>query len=212
MGHLHDRHQRRYLWPSCAIILTVASLSYVAAPLGRAGMIPLLWLIVVPLTYVILGEDGSTKAKTPELPGVPIGSLWQPSVPRTRLRRHSGPRPRLALGLRSTLERFGYTQSLEPGKDVDLFLRSSDGKAIVARIHSERVGILACQDIMRAMLERGAEEAVLVAPLGSSSAAKRFAKRLRHRGLRIRIWRSPNPTPQTGETSRRHPRGERNKE
>jgi hypothetical protein len=49
-------------------------------------------------------------------------------------------------------------------------------------------GILACQDAMKAMLDSGAREAIVLAPQGSTSRARRFVRKIRSRkGLHIHI-------------------------
>jgi hypothetical protein len=89
------------------------------------------------------------------------------------------------------LKRLGYSQTPAEDPAADFLAQSPEGKSFVIKVVEGQAGILACQDAMKAMIGSGAKEAILLAPEGSTSTARRFVRKIRSRkGFRIRIWNS----------------------
>ncbi len=186
-------NRRLFLVTSVCVALFALLLTANSLPSGRRTLIPLVWLLIVPVSYSILAEQNPHKVGLFQLPGVPVGSSWDPSPPRPRARATITRRGRATRDLRRVLKRLGYSPDRLENSDVDMVARSPEGKNVVVKVVEGQAGVLACQDAMKAMLDSGAREAIVLAPEGSTSTARRFVRKIRSRkGLRIHIWNSPH--------------------
>ena len=153
----------------------------------RNALIVLVWLITVPVSFRVLADHETAKGLI-ELPGVPVGSEWQPRTPREKSVQPVSRRERAAKDIRRILSKLGYSSDSLANSDSDMLAQSPDGRNLVVKVLDGEAGVLACQDAMRAMLDNGAREAIVLAPQGSTSTARRFVRKIRsRRGLHIRI-------------------------
>ena len=173
------------------VLLTVILVLAAVIPASSTTAIALIWLLIIPLSYEILSEQESHGLL--DLPGIPAGSAWQPNPPRERRATTLSAREDVLRRMRVALQKHGYSHSPSSDPELDLLATSPDGRNLVVKVVDGQVGVLACQDAMKAMLTAGAREAIVLAPNGSTTTARRFAKRIRYRrGLRIRIWSDPD--------------------
>lgn len=194
MGSPRVHHQiKNFLIVIVVTIALIVVLDFIMRyPMNYRTRIILVWLLIIPLSYRILAERDSTSLTFLQLPGVPAGSSWQPRSPRSRPPADIPGREQTARELKQALRKMGYSPDTTKGSDVDLLARSPDGESLVVKICEGQAGVLACQDTMRAMLDKGAREAIVIAPHGLTSAAKRFVRKIRSRkSLRIRTWNNP---------------------
>jgi len=188
-----DLGRKLVILACCGVVLLVL-LSFVTRnPINFRIKIALIWLLVIPLSYEILAGQEPSTISLAELPGLPAGSTWQPKPPRPKRPARITPREQATRETMHVLRRLGFSEDETGTPKVDLLARSSDGRSLVVKICEREAGVLACQDTMRAMIEKGATQAVVIAPHGATNSAKRFVKRIRGRkGLHIRILKNPN--------------------
>jgi hypothetical protein len=198
MGSVNPNRQTNYLlaFLGTAVALVAFLLIATSPPLNPSVRLILIWVLIIPLAYVALSERGRLAAGSEELPGVPIGSRWEPRPPRPKASDRGPEGNTDARNLRRALRKLGFSPEPVKDPDIDMVARSPEGKEFVVKVCEGQAGLLACQDAMRAMLDKGANDAIVLAPQGSTSTARRFVRRIRSRkGLHIRIWNSP-PHPQ----------------
>jgi len=172
------------VWTLIAAILLSGS---IISP-NRNAILALVWLLIVPVSYRILAEHETVPAGSPVLPGIPTGSQWQPKAPRRRSPKAVSSRERSSRDLSRLLKTLGYSSASPENSEIDIIARAPDGRNLVFKVLDGEAGVLACQDTMKAMIENGVREAVVLAPQGSTSLARRFVRKIRSRkGLHIRI-------------------------
>lgn len=173
------------IWTIVATILLSGSI----VPPNRYAILALVWLLIVPVSYRILAEHETIPTGPLILPGIPTGSRWQPKTPRHRNPKAISRRERSSRDLNRLLKTLGYSSDSPENSDVDIIARAPDGRNLVFKLLDGEAGVLACQDTMKAMIENGVREAVVLAPQGSTSLARRFVRKIRSRkGLHIRIY------------------------
>jgi len=189
-GIVQDRTRQILAVLGAVLVLTVILMLASILPASSATAIALIWLLIIPFSYEILAEQ-ETQALF-DLPGVPAGSSWQPRPPRRRASPPPSARENAIKRMRSVLQKNGYANSAAKDPGLDLVATAPNGRNLVVKVVEGQAGVLACQDAMKAMLNAGAKEAIVLAPNGSTSTARRFARKVRSRkGMRIRIWSNP---------------------
>jgi hypothetical protein len=187
---IQDRTMQILLVLGAILVLTLALVLASILPATSTTAIALIWLLFIPFSYEILSEQRTYPLL--DLPGIPTGSTWQPRPPRRRISPPPSARERAIKHMRSVLQRHGYANSAAKDPGLDLGATSPNGRNLVVKVIDGEAGVLACQDAMKAMLNTGAKEAIVLAPNGSTSTARRFVRKVRSRkGLRIRIWNDP---------------------
>jgi hypothetical protein len=172
------------IWTVAAVLLFSGSL---VRP-DRNLAIALVWLLIVPISYRVLAEQERVPTGILDLPGVPVGSEWKPKAPRKKNGRAMSRRERASKDIGRLLSKLGYSPNSLTNSDADMIAQSPDGKNLVVKVLEGEAGILACQDAMKAMLDSGARDAIVLAPQGSTSRARRYVRKIRSRkGLHIRI-------------------------
>lgn len=188
--NIQDRTKQMLLILGAILILTVILVLASVLPASSATAIALIWLLIIPFSYEILSEQEAHPLL--DLPGIPTGSTWQPRPPRRRISPPPSEKERAIKHMRSVLQKHGYANSAAKDPGLDLVATSPNGRDLVVKVIEGQAGVLACQDAMKAMLNAGAREAIVLAPNGSNSTARRFVRKVRSRkGLRIRIWNDP---------------------
>jgi hypothetical protein len=192
MGSIWLENQNRTMllifcaWALVAILFLSGSL---IRP-DRNAIIALVWLLILPTSYRVLAEtETMTTAGLIQLPGIPVGSEWQPKTPRLKTIKPQSRRETASRELRRVLKKLGYSSDSLSKSDSDMLVQSPHGRNLVVKVLEGEAGVLACQDAMKAMLDNDAREAIVLAPQGSTSTARRFVRKIRsRRGLHIHIF------------------------
>jgi len=184
-------HRKIVILSSAAAAVFIAFVAYLifTHPPSYWAKIFIIWALVVPLSYRLLQEDNFQTTTSLELPGVPIGSAWRIPSRRSRAEpKKEDPKREI----RSALKKLGYSASKSGENGDNLLATSSSGRKIVVKLCEGQAGILTFQDTMKAMFEEGADEAMVIAPQGSTASGKEFLHTVKSsRGVRITVWNSP---------------------
>ncbi len=156
-------------------------------PLEQWMKIAIIWGLLIPLSYHVLKDQAQEFPDSLRLPGVPVGSTWQQGAASKHEPPVNGEKARTEI----VLSRLGYTIADADGMPVDILATSDSGKSVVVKICDDKAGILALQDVMKAMMKNRSKEAMLIAPGGSTSAARRFLHQMSSgKNVRITFWNS----------------------
>ncbi|MBU7004388.1 MAG: hypothetical protein HXS50_02390 [Theionarchaea archaeon] len=205
MGSIwHENRNKAMLLIFC--IWALAAVVLFSGHPDRNSAIALVWLLIVPMSYRVLAEQETLSTGILGLPSVPIGSEWQPKAPRKKNERIISRRERASKDMGRLLQRLGYSSNSLANSDADIIAQSPEGKNLVVKVLDGEAGILACQDAMKAMLDSGASEAIVLAPQGSTSHARRFVRKIRSRkGLHIRICNDTQSIDFTPDSGNQNP-------
>ena len=103
----------------CSILALFLVIGFLLS-LSSATMIPLIWLLVVPIVYLVLAEDEMSNIGLFQLPGVPAGSSWNPRPPRINVKTELSKRELVTRDLKRLLRKLGYSQDVSGNSGIDI--------------------------------------------------------------------------------------------